>query len=321
MQSARSAARSVAMKLNQIRAIVAIAERGSLRSAARQIGVTQPAITRLIQELEQELGAPLFERKATGMTLTPIGTAVVRRAGTVQTELDRIRSEVEQMKGNRVGTVAVGLSTVSHVALLPRVMAPFERRYPDVRLRIVEGLFPAIEYPLHDGVIDFYVGPLAGDQHPPELLVERLFDNRRLVFARRGHPLAGATSLAELTGAQWVADALTLVSGDELSGLFARHGLPAPDVAVSGQTTLSTLVTVANTDLLASLPQQWLPILDRLGLVVQVPVRETLAAATICMVRRAHLALTPVAQHLSDLFRRAAIHHARTLPGSPGIAA
>ena len=309
------------MKLNQIRAVVAIAECGSLRNAARYVGVAQPALSRLIQELEQELGARLFERNATGMALTTIGSAVLRRARTLQNELERISSEVEQMKGNRVGKVEIGLSTASHLALLPRVMAPFERRYPDVRLRIVEGLFPAIERDLQDGAIDFYVGPLAGKDHPRELAVERLFDNRRLVFARRGHPLRGATSLADLVGAQWVADALTLVGGDELSELFAGYGLPAPYVAVSGQTTLSTIVTVANSDLLAALPQQWLPILEQSGLVAHVPVHETLAAATICMVKHTRFALTPVAQHLADLFRRAAINHARTLPGSPVITA
>ena len=61
------------MTLNQIRNVVAIAERGSLRSAARFLGVTQPSITRSIRELEHGLGVVLFERKATGMTLTLMG--------------------------------------------------------------------------------------------------------------------------------------------------------------------------------------------------------------------------------------------------------
>ena len=68
------------MTLNQIRNVVAIAERGSLRSAARALGVTQPAVTRSIRELEHELGVTLFERKATGMALTSLGDAFVRRA-------------------------------------------------------------------------------------------------------------------------------------------------------------------------------------------------------------------------------------------------
>lgn len=309
------------MKLNQIRDVVAIAERGSLRSAARHLGVTQPALTRSIRDLEHELGATLFERKATGMALTAIGNAFVRRATSIQKELDRVRSEVEQLKGHRVGSVSVGLSTVSHVALLSRVIGPFERRHPEVRLRIVEGLFPAMERDLQDGVIDFYVGPLGGDNHPPELVVERLFDNQRMVFCRPGHPLANATSIAELAHARWVTGALTLNSEDELAPIFERYGLPAPDIAVNGHTSLSTVISAANSDLLIMQPQQWAHLFEGTGMLVRIPVKEPLPASPICIVRRAQLPLTPVAENLADLFRRAAIHHARALPGSPLITA
>jgi LysR family transcriptional regulator of abg operon len=309
------------MTLNQIRNVVAIAERGSLRSAARFLGVTQPSITRSIRELEHQLGVTLFERKATGMTLTVMGKALVRRGASIQNEIRRVHSEIEQLKGHRVGSVSIGLSTASHIALLPRVIGPYEKRYPQVKLHISEGLFPTMERDLLDGAMDFYVGPLAGVSHPPELVIEQLFTNRRLVFARRGHPLAEAKSLRELTGAHWVADALTMVGGDELVALFAEYGAPPPEVAVSGQTSLSTIMALAGSNLLAALPQQWLPILEQTGQIVQVPIRETLAAATICMATRASLPLTPVAEHLADLFRRAAIHHARTLPGNPLLAA
>ena len=309
------------MTLNQIRNVVAIAERGSLRSAARALGVTQPAITRSIRELEHELGVTLFERKATGMALTSLGDAFVRRATGIQHEVERVRSEMDQLKGNRTGTVSVGLSTASHVALLSRVIGPFERRYPEVKLRIVEGLFPTMERDLQDGVIDFYVGPLADDASPPELIVERLFENTQHVLGRPGHPLAQATSLSELAGVRWVIDSLTIAGSDQLKPLFASFGLPAPDVAVSGHTSLSTIVSAANSDLLAMLPQQWTAILESTGLLVRLPIRETLPAATICMVTRARLPLTPLAERLADLFRRAAIHHAETLPVAPVIAA
>ena len=309
------------MTLNQLRNVVAIAERGSLRSAARLLGVTQPAITRSIRELEHELGVTLFERHASGMALTAMGHVLVRRATSIQSEVGRVHSELAQLKGNQVGSIALGLSTASHLALLPRVIGPFERRYPEVTLRIAEGLFPAMERDLQAGVMDIYIGPLAGESHPPELLIEPLFDNRRLVFGRTDHPLSGATSLADLTGARWVADALTLGRGDELAVLFAGFGLPAPHVAVIGQTSISTIATLVGSDLIATLPQQWLPILKASGLVTPFDLRETLTAAPICLVTRASLPLTPAAQHLADLFRRAAIHHAATLPGAPALTA
>jgi DNA-binding transcriptional LysR family regulator len=72
-----------------------------------------------------------------------------------------------------------------HVALLPRVLRPFSRSFPEVQLKIVEGLFPAMEAELYDGSIDFYVGPFAEDSASSEFIVEKLFDNLRMVVGRR----------------------------------------------------------------------------------------------------------------------------------------
>jgi LysR family transcriptional regulator of abg operon len=133
------------MKLSHIRDIAAVAERGSLHAAARQLGIAQPAISRSIRQLEHELGVTLFERSARGVTLTPAGELFLRRARAAQNELRQAREEIAQMKGETSGQVSVALSTVSHIALLPRVIEPFRQRYGDIFMRITEGLFPTLE--------------------------------------------------------------------------------------------------------------------------------------------------------------------------------
>lgn len=299
------------MKLVQLNHLVAVAELGGLRRAARHLGIAQPAITRSIRDLEHELGATLFERSAAGMTLTPIGEAFVKRSTAVQLELARARDEVQQLKGVKTGTVSIGLSTAPHVSMLPMVLEPFRRRYPDVLLRITEGLFPAIEADIRNGAIDFYVGPLSENKLGGDYVCERLLENSRVVLARRGHPLARATSLAELTDARWVATSVTMNSAAELSPLFERHGLPAPMIAVQAQSALSMITVAATSDALAMLPQQWLRFARTSRLLVHIKVREELVAPTICMVSRSRFPLTPIAQHLGDLFRRAALNQHR----------
>lgn len=296
------------MKLGQLAHLVAVAELGGLRRAARHLGIAQPAITRSIQELERELGVTLFERSATGMTLTPIGEAFVKRTTAVQRELERACDEVQQLKGISAGTVSIGLSTAPHVSMLPMVLEPFRRRYPDVRLRITEGLFPAMEADIRGGAIDFYVGPLAEESLGGDYTSEKLFENSRVILARRGHPLRGATSLAELTEARWVATSVTMDSEAELSPLFQRYGLPKPVTAVQAQSALSMITVAAASDVLAMLPQQWLGFVRNSRLLVQIKVNEELAAPAICVVSRSRLPLTPVAQHLCDLFRRSALN-------------
>lgn len=296
------------MKLTQLNHMIAVAELGGLRRAARHLGIAQPAVTRSIQELEHELGVTLFERSAAGMTLTPIGEAFVRRGTAVQRELERARDEVQQLKGIGTGTVSIGLSTAPHVSMLPMVLQPFCKHYPDVRLRITEGLFPAIEADMRGGAIDFYVGPLAEESLGGDYVSEKLFDNHRVILARRGHALRNARSLAELADARWVATSVTMDSDAELAPLFERHGLPKPVTAVLAQSALSMITVAAASDVLAMLPQQWLGFVRSGRLLTHIKVREELAAPAICVVRRARLPLTPVAQHLCDLFCRSALN-------------
>ena len=83
------------MKLNQLRDVVAIAERGSLRGASRQLGIAQPVLTRSIQDLERKLGTTLFERRTQGVSLTPTGEIFIRRARSVLGEVRRAEEEIE----------------------------------------------------------------------------------------------------------------------------------------------------------------------------------------------------------------------------------
>lgn len=303
------------MKLTHLRDLVAVADRGGLRRAARHLGLAQPALSRSIRELEHELEASLFERSTTGMVLTPIGEAFGRRCAAIQLELQRAMDEVKQLRGVAAGTVSIGLSTAPHVALLPHVIAPFHRRYADVLLKISEGLFPAMEAGIRNGAVDFYVGPLSEDRLAGEFTSEKLFDNERVVMARPGHPLADARSLSDLADARWVATSVTTSSKAELDPVFELYDLPLPKISVQAHSALTMISVAASSDLLAMLPQQWLGFAQSTGLLQHVAIRERLAAPAICLVTRSTLPLTPAAEHLSDLLRKAVINH--VVPRSP----
>ena len=110
------------MKLNSLLHFLAVAERGSLRAAARDLEISQPAITRSVQELEKELGVVLFERRTKGVTVTPMGAVFLRRAMAVRNELRRAQDEIAQMRGDLHGQVCVCLSSVAHMAMLPNAL-------------------------------------------------------------------------------------------------------------------------------------------------------------------------------------------------------
>jgi LysR family transcriptional regulator of abg operon len=304
------------MKLNALRDFLAVAERGSLRAAARQLGVAQASITRSLQELEKELGITLFERRARGVSLSAAGEVFLRRARAVRSELQRAKDELDQLQGATHGELRVCLSTVPHMAMLPTALGAFRQRYPDVKLDVLDSLLPRVEQELKDGTIDCYIGPVH-EGIEPELEVEKLFDNARVIMARKGHPLAGAKSLAELVDAEWATASVTHLPVEELGPIFERHNLPAPHLVVQAQSALTYLFTVAYSDLLIMLPIQWAQAPLFRHVFDRIDVAETLSGAPICIVTRTGHSLTPAAAWFCETMRQAA-RLRDAVPPAPG---
>lgn len=309
------------MKLNQLRDVVAVAQAGSLRSAGRMLGIAQPAITRSIREIEHELGATLFERHAKGVRLTEIGRAFIRRAEAIQTEIRRAHEEIGQLRGQLTGLITLAVSTASAMSLLPKALHNFRKTYPDAVLKISESFFAPVERDLLSGQIDFFVGPFEAGSTANSFVVEELFANQRRVVARRGHPLAGASSFAELADARWIRPAVADRSTEgDFDQAFAEFGIPNPNIVLHSRSALITMLTVASSDLLTVVPQQWLdspltaPSIQALDL-------PSFRAAPICIVRRPDLPLTPIAEQLCDQMRRTGTQYAYALKASEKVAA
>jgi len=294
------------MKLQHLRDIVAIAQNGSIRNAARRLGTVQPTLTRSLSELERELGAPLFERHAKGMAPTFLGEAFVKRATAILNDVRKAAEEIEQLKGNPVGLVTVGLSIASHLRLLPKALGPFRKRFRNVHLRIVEGFYPTLEAQLKSGVVDFYIGPDPGVALPSVLQKETLLFTTRSFLCRVGHPLAGSTSLKQLVGASWITTSITAKAENELGGLFERHGLPSPHLAVQVQSALTLLTCLANSDLLAMAPTHWMDSPFASRVIGKIQISEELLPASLIVVKRADSPLSPAAEYMLDLMRRIA---------------
>jgi DNA-binding transcriptional LysR family regulator len=294
----------LSMKLEQLEHLLAIVEQGSLRAAARRLGTAQPALTRSIRALERELGGALFVREASGMTLTEIGRRLHTRASLIVSEARRAREEVAQALGKDEGAVVACLSIMPHVGMLPQALREFRRRYANVRLRILEGLFPDVEAGLRDGNVDFYIGVAPQEALAPGLVMRRLFDNTRVVIARKGHPLAGARSLQELADAEWATPSLGYRAEEDLANVFQENGLPAPRVVLSVRSALSLIVALASTDLVAMLPSQWEDFPLTRGALEPIRIREVLPAPDIVLITRPGIPLTPAAEYLTDVLLR-----------------
>jgi DNA-binding transcriptional LysR family regulator len=293
------------MKLNQLRDLMAIVERGSLRAAARHLGQAQPALTRSIRLLEQDLGTSLFEREARGMVLTPAGKLFYQRASLVVHELRHAREELEQHKGMMSGTVVMGLSIMPHVGLLPQALPRFREKFPQIKLQVIEGLYPAIEPGLRDGSIDFYLGAAPEEAIESGLISTELAQNTRTVVARKNHPLASATSIADLKDAQWASTSVSFNAENDLIELFTKHRLPAPKLMFQANSALSLMVALTSTDLIALLPVQWNDFHLTKDALQVIPIKEILPAPSIVCIQRPGLPLTPAAQWMFEGLKNA----------------
>ncbi len=292
------------MKLSQLQHLVAIVKHGSLRAAARHLDVPQPVLTRSIGQLEKELGGALFTRETKGMALTPVGRLFHTRASAIVHDSQRAREEFAHSLGSERGTVTAALSIMPHVGMLSQALPLFRARYPQVRLQVMEGLFPDVEAKLRDGSVDFYMGAAPRAKPMPGLHTELLFENTRAVIGRKGHPLARSRSLKALAGANWAITSVDYDADQDLQQLFASHGLPAPNILLNARSALSMMVALANSDLLAMLPVQWDEFVLTKDALAVVRIREVLPAPAIVLVRRADLPLTPAAGYLVDMLRR-----------------
>ncbi len=290
------------MKLHHLRDFVAIAQHGSLRGAARGLGLAQPALTRSLRELERELNTSLVERHARGVVLTAIGQRFLVRAKSATEEVRRAAEEVAQLGGSGHGTVAVALSSAAMIALLPDAARAFRRHYPEGRLRVIEGVYPTMETRLLSGQLDFFIGPRP-ERVDAALRQELLFANERVVVGRRGHPLREAGSLKQLTGADWLLTGLREREEEEYDELFNTYGLAPPQTRMRVESTLGLLSLLSTTDALVLLPRQWTDAPMFKAAIEVIPVAEKLLAPDIVYITRASVPLTPMAERLAQWLR------------------
>lgn len=126
------------LTLRQLRSIQAIDHHGTIAAASRQLGLTAPAVTLQVKQLEDDCGLALFDRTREGMRLTVAGAAVLEAANAIETTLRALSDEILAIKGVRSGTIRLGVvSTAKYFA--PRLIAAFRREYPAIEIKLTVG--------------------------------------------------------------------------------------------------------------------------------------------------------------------------------------
>lgn len=192
------------MSLDRLEALRAVARRGTVTGAAQALGLTQPAVTRRLQLLEEEFGAPLLDRSAKGVALTELGQFVEREGSQLLERYERIKSDVGARLRLEAGSVRIGGGATAVSALLPEVIRSFRERHPEVVFEVREAgsrdIAQAVEREeLELGIVTL---PVQGEG----LDVAPLKSDRIVLVAPPDHPLARRARVvpADLRGAPLV---------------------------------------------------------------------------------------------------------------------
>ncbi|MQR00750.1 LysR family transcriptional regulator [Glaciimonas sp. GS1] len=216
------------MKLHQLRALVAVADYGSIIGAARALFVSQPAITKAIRELEADVGVTLLGRSVSGVTLMPAAKSLLQRARLIVHEIERAEEQMGVERGIQEGRVTIGLTALAALTLLPSAYARFRQDMPQVKAEFLEQPVSKLLDSLRQGTLDFAL--ISASRAPADTSVHstELATYSAVFVVRENGLLAKATSLKDLSDAEWLyidpSDTYPLY----IAELFKRSGLPAP---------------------------------------------------------------------------------------------
>ena len=295
------------MKLSALQGFVAAIEEGSLRAAARRLGVSQPALTKLVRELEIELAATLLLRHSQGVKPTAQGQVLFDHALRVAHELETAVDQIQQLGGHMRGELNIAAVPVAMMLLIPEALRTFSRAFPDMRLRVSEELFVDQLQKLRNGHVDMVVGGIPDGLASGEFVTEILMQTHMVVVARRNSRYANAHKLAELSTAPWVYTGNATKAG-YAARLFEDHGLPPPPVGAIVNSTLSLLALIGSGDLLGLMPEQIAshPLAGQD--ITRVPVAEAGLPLTVGTIIRKGSVVSPAIRQFIAHLQRAAHH-------------
>lgn len=244
------------VRIKHLTLIAAIAEQGTLVGAANALNVTQPHVSRGLQELEAAVDAPLFERSSRGVTPTPRGEILIEHAHAVLNTMHHAGEQLEKYaNGHTSGGVRVGVNLATVHRLLPEAILLFKRNFPNVTVSLLEEYQQALTGMLNRSDIDMIVGRLPTERSEEHKYL-RLYEDPLVLVTRHGHPAVGAdVAIPDLMAYPWVLPGYSSIFRGELDGLFLVHGLEQPKDLIESSTMTATKPILLQTDAVAALPQ------------------------------------------------------------------
>jgi DNA-binding transcriptional LysR family regulator len=246
------------LKTRQLTLLVHLDDHRCVLRAAESAGMTQPAASKLLREIEIAVDAKLFERHARGIVPTWYGEIWVRHARLALLEMHQAQDEILALKSGQTGKVAIGTVLSPGTNLIPMTVARLKQQYPSMVISIeLDASKPLVER-LLQGQLDMLVARVLDWHDADGLSFEPLADERHAIIAGRGHPLSGRRNLRldDLVDQAWVLPPPGSLVRDRMVSVFTDRGLrlPANLVQTNSHPVITSLLRMTN--MIAPLPRE-----------------------------------------------------------------
>ena len=231
------------LRLRHLEMLVALADTGTMRAAAGRLNLSQPAMSKMLGEVEFGFSARLFERSHQGVHANALGTAAIHRARVILSELERASEDIDALRAGATAVLRLGAPSVT--AAVPAAIVQLRKRMPAASVQIREGRVQELIERLLDGDLDCVFGAvtpaLLSSDVMPHLQSEVLLADRLCVLAGASNAKLRRRGLrwADLRSAAWVAPPKDTLVRQALMTAFLNDGVDPPEPAIEALSSVT----------------------------------------------------------------------------------
>ncbi|GAB7546021.1 LysR family transcriptional regulator [Cupriavidus sp. 8B] len=243
------------LRMRQIALMLAIEERKTLRAAADELGLTQPAATKMLHELEDALGQRLFERVGRGLLLNPAGERVTGYFRGIRGSMEALNRDLGELRLGSAGRFAVGSIMAASPGRLTEALVGLKAKFPLLAIEIAVDTSDRLLAQLHEGVLEVVIGRVVGDE--ARNCTFRAIDDEGLsVVVGNHHPLAGKqrVDFAALQAYPWILQPCGSPMREVIEREFRDHHTALPRGLVETGSILTTINLIRRSEMIGVIP-------------------------------------------------------------------
>ncbi|WP_407049649.1 LysR family transcriptional regulator [Methyloraptor flagellatus] len=243
------------LKLRHLNLLVALDDHRKLHRAASELNLSQPAASKMLGEIEDIVGVPLFERLPRGIEPTWYGEALIRRTRTMLSELGQAGEEIAALKAGEGGAVAIGTVMAPAVDAVLEALKAVRSRMSRLQVSVDIETSDVLTERLLASKLDFAVARIPTGVNPQPFVYRECKAEECCLMVARSHPLAdkAVVTPADLYDREWVLQPRGSLLRRSLEAIMRRHGVPPPDRVLVTGSILMTMVMAAKTEAIAPL--------------------------------------------------------------------